>query len=568
MALMERRAPTTRGDAVFPTIHRIDRESIAMRQPSPAPVRRPRSFRPGMEQVETRRLLAAAAADVLTYHDDNSRTGQDLDETVLNPSNVNPASFGKLFTDAVDGAIYAQPLYVANVTIPGQGVHNVIYVATQHDSVYAFDADNPGAPLWHTSFIDPANGVTPVPATQIWQLDISPELGITSTPVIDASTGTIYVTAKIQVATATGTQDYYTLNALDISTGAEKFGGPVVIQPTVPGRGAGSVKGKVAFQAEFELQRPALLLENGVVYVAFSSLGDHGPYHGWVVGYSASTLAQVAVFNDTPNSRDATGNLGGIWMSGEGPAADASGNIYLLTGSGAFSPKGKGGSYADAALKLSPNLHVLDYFAPQGTAHLDKKDLDLGSGGEILVPTQPGAAPSLLLGGGKDGTLYAVNIASMGHQKKKNPNVQAVKTPAAASIFTSPAYYNGNVYINAVGDVLRQYAIVNGQLTGPTAVSSQSMGYPGANLSVSADGATNGIVWSLENSGTRTQANVAVLHAYSAANVSQELYSSNDAGTRDQPGDAVKFAVPTIANGKVYVGTKTGLTVYGLIPPT
>jgi len=320
----------------------------------------------------------------------------------------------------------------------------------------------------------------------------------------------------------------------------------------------------VTFQAEYQLQRPALLLENGVVYVAFGSLGDHGPYHGWVVGYAANSLAQVAVFNDTPNSNDRTGNEGGIWMDGEGPAADAAGNIYLLTGSGPFGPARKGGNYADAALKLTPSLTVADYFAPQGTVYLDKKDLDLGSGGGILVPTQPGGAPSMLVGGGKTGTLYSVNIASMGHQRVKNPNAQAIVN-AAHPIFTSPAYYNGNVYINAVGDVLRQYKIENGKLVGPVALASGTVGYPGANLSISANGSSDGIVWSLENSGTRSVPGVAVLHAYNAANVGQQLYNSNQAGTRDRPGNAVKFAVPTIANGKVYVGTQTGLAVYGLL---
>ena len=403
--------------------------------------RRRRLFCPDAEQIEARRLLAASAADVLTYHNDNARTGQDLDETILNPSNVNSSDFGMKFTDAVDGAIYAQPLYMAGVTIPGQGVHNVVFVATEHDSVYAFDADKPGPPLWHDSFINPAQGVTTVPSTQPWQSDLSPEVGITGTPVIDPTTGTLYVAAKTETITPAGPVDAYTLHALDVSTGAEKFGGPVLVHPTVAGRGVGSVKGKVSFQVEFQLQRPALLLENGVVYLAFGSLGDHGPYHGWVVGYAANSLAQVAVFNDTPNSR-----LGGIWMDGDGPAADADGNIYLLTGNAPFSPARRGGSYGDAALKLTPSLQVADYFAPQGTVHLLKKDLDLGSGGEILVPTQPGGAPSLLLGGGKDGTLYAVKIASMGHQQKKNPNVQAIVNPSDP-IFSTPAYYNGNVYI-------------------------------------------------------------------------------------------------------------------------
>ena len=216
-----------------------------------------RFFCPDAEKIEARRLLAASAADVLTYHNDNARTGQDLDETILNPSNVNAADLGKKFTDAVDGAIYAQPLYMANVAIPGQGVHNVVFVATENDSVYAFDADNPGPALWHASFINPAAGITSVPTTQAWQLDMSPQVGITGTPVIDPTTGTLYVAAKVEINSSSGTEYAYTLNALDISTGAEKFGGPVVVQPTVSGRGVGSIRGKVTFQAEYQLQRRA-----------------------------------------------------------------------------------------------------------------------------------------------------------------------------------------------------------------------------------------------------------------------------------------------------------------------
>ena len=378
------------------------------------------------------------------------------------------------------------------------------------------------------------------------------------------------------MATASGSQDVYSLHALDVTTGAEKFGGPVVIQPSVAGRGAAHVKGTVSFDAYHELQRPALLLENGVVYVAFGSVGGQAPYHGWVVGYAANSLKQVSVFNTTPNSNDPSGSLGGIWMSGDGPEADAAGNIYMLTGSGPFSPARSGGNYSDAALKLTPGLQVADYFAPQNTAYLDKKDLDLGSGGSILVPASPGSNSNLLVGGGKLGILFSINTASMGHQKRNNPNVQAInnakntttKAPSGnppGAIFTTPAYSNGMVYINAVGDVLRQYAVVNGKLVGPVAMSSKVMGYPGANLSVSSDGPNDGIVWTLENSGTRTLAAPAILHAFNAANVSQELYNSNQAGTRDQPGNAVKFVVPTVADGKVFVGTKTGLTVYGLL---
>ena len=299
-----------------------------------------------------------------------------------------------------------------------------------------------------------------------------------------------------------------------------------------------------------------------MVYAAFGSLGDHGPYHGWVIGYSATTLARVAQFNDTPNSKDPTGNQGGIWMAGGGLAADASGNIYLLTGSGAFSPAQ--GSYADAALKLTRSLKVSDYFAPLNTAHLDKYDLDVGSGGVVLAPSSPGSGDNVLIGGGKVGTLYVIDADDMGHQRAKNPHVQAVPSDGH-QIFSSPAYYDGMVYIHAFGDVLRQYQFVDGSLVGPVAESSAEFAYPGATPSISADGSTNGIVWDVEHSGTRDNPGPAILYAYSASNVSEELYNSSMAGTRDQAGTAVKFAVPTIANGKVYVGTQTGVTVFGLL---
>ncbi len=295
-------------------------------------------FCPGVETAEPRLLLSGTAADVLTYHNDNARTGQDLDETILTPSNVNSSDFGALFTDPVDGYVYAQPLYMANVTIPGLGVHNVVYVATENDSVYAYDADKPDTLLWHDSFTSPAAGITAVPTTQVWQGDIGPEEGITGTPVIDPASGTLYVVAKTQETSGKRTTYELTLHALDVSTGAEKAGGPVVIKATVLGHGAGQFRGRVSFEANWEIERPGLLLDDGVVYAAFGSLGDHGPYHGWVIGYNAATLAKEFAFNDTPNSRDHYGNLGGIWMDGGGLAADPQGNIYLLTGSGQFNP--------------------------------------------------------------------------------------------------------------------------------------------------------------------------------------------------------------------------------------
>ena len=529
---------------------------------SPASDRRRNSskfaFRPGAEACEPRLLLSGSTADVLTYHNDNDRTGQDLDETTLTPANVNASSFGKLFTDPVDGYVYAEPLTTANLAIPGQGTHNVVFVATEHDSVYAFDADHPGAPLWHVSFINPAAGVTTVPATADYQLDMYPEVGITGTPVIDPATGTLYVIAETQVAGPSGTHDVDTLHALDITTGAEKFGGPQVIATSVRGKGIGQgPKGVVAFNADDELQRPALLLSKGVVYSAYGSLGDYGPFHGWIIGNSASTLKTVATFNDTPN-----GSEGGIWMSGGGLAADAAGSIYAQTGNGTFNPKS--GGYGDSIIKLNHSLKVTDYFTPSNQAALSAQDKDLGSGGPILAPDQPGKVPHVLVGGGKDGTLFTVNRDKLGHYTTKpNPSVSVMAS--GHPVFSVPAYYNGSVYITSVGDVLKQYSLANGALGGPVSQTTASFGYPGATPAVSADGDTSGIVWALQNSGTRGAPGQSVLHAYDATNVGRELYNSNQAGTRDQSGLAVKFTVPTVSNGKVYVGTQGGLTAYGLL---
>jgi len=529
---------------------------------SPAPRRRAStgfSFRPGAEAVEPRVLMSASPADVLTYHNDNARTGQALHETTLTPSNVNSTSFGKLFTDAVDGYVYAQPLTFSNVAVPGQGTHNLVIVATQHDSVYAFDADKPGDPLWHRSFIDPAHGVTTVPTTEPYQLDLYPEIGITSTPVIDPNTGTVYVVAETQVKGPSGTKDVMTMHALDVSTGAEKFGGPSVISASVKGKGQGHGKnGVLSFDANYQLQRPGLLLQNGIVYSAYGSIGDNGPYHGWIIGTSASTLKTVAAFCTTPN-----GNEGGIWMSGGSLAADSAGSIYVQTGNGTFDPRT--GGFADSILKLNKKLKVLDYYTPSNQAYLAAKDKDLGSGGPLVVPDRPGARPRVVIGGGKDGSVFTVNRDKMGHFKATANPSASITNAGGHPVFSTPAYFNGSVYITPVGDTLKQYNLVNGNLGSPVAQAATTFGYPGATPSVSASGEENGIVWALQNSGTRGGPGQSVLHAYAASSVATELYNSTQAGARDQSGLAVKFSVPTVSKGKVYVGTQGGLTAYGLL---
>jgi hypothetical protein len=366
--------------------------------------------------VKTPDLLQSADATVyivnhpgvFTHHMDNLRSGANLNETVLTPANVTPATFGKLFSYPIDGLSFASPLYVPNVSIPGQGFHNVVYVATEHDSVYAFDADGlSGSPLWQVSFLGP--GVTTVPCTDVGECgDIPNELGISGTPVIDAASGTLYVVAK----TKEGTRYVQRLHALDITTGAEKLGGPVELQGTVPGTGTGSQGGQLPFSALRENQRPALLLDNGTVYIAFGSHGDVQPYHGWVLAYTATTLQQTFAFCVTPDNEGA-----GIWQAGGGLAADAAGNVYFASGDGTFTADVGGIDYGDSVVKLSPTGIVQDYFTPYDQATLDQLNLDLCAGGVLLLPDQPGPHPHLLIGSGKNATVYVVDRDNMGFRR-------------------------------------------------------------------------------------------------------------------------------------------------------
>ena len=334
---------------------------------------------------------ASHAQGVLTWHNDNSRTGQNLKESILTLTNVNSTQFGKKFTRAVDGRIYAQPLYVPNVNIPGKGTHNVVYVATENDSVYAFDAGGtPTTPLWHRAFTNPTKGITSVPCADTPScLVMGLIVGITGTPVIDSTSKTLYVVAF----TKENGSYFQRLHALDITTGAEKFGGPVVIQASVRGTGAGSMGGTITFDPLIQNQRSALLLANGVVYIGWASFGDLGNYHGWVLGYNASTLEQVAVFNDTPN-----GSQGGIWQSGGGLSAAPGGSaVFLQTGNGTFDANQTGAvDYGDSFLRLSTTsgLSVVDYFTPDNQSTLDDMDVDLGSGAGLIPPNAEWAVPT------------------------------------------------------------------------------------------------------------------------------------------------------------------------------
>lgn len=495
------------------------------------------------------------AQNVLTWHNDNSRTGQNLQETNLTTANVNSTQFGKKFSFAVDQQIYTQPLFVANLSIPGHGTHNVVFVATENDSVYAFDGNGtPKRPLWSVNFTDAAHGITAVPCGNIGGCAVSTVVGITGTPVIDLSSKTMYL---VSFTKENGTY-VQRLHALDITTGAEKFGGPVLIQATVPGTGDGSVNGMVSFDASHGNQRPGLLLLNGVVYIAWASFGDIDPYHGWVMGYSASTLAQVSVYNATAN-----GSRGGIWHSGGGLAADASGNIFTVTGNGTFDVNTGGTDYGDAMIKLaSTGLTVGDYFAPHNEAMLCTEDLDLGSGTALLLPTQQGQFPHELISAGKQGMIYVVNRDNMGQFNANTDNVVQELMGSAGGYLASPIYWNGQVYYSGVSDFVAAYALTSGMLSTAPVSKSPTTFRLGSNPSVSSNGTKNGIVWAVDVVAPKVSG---VLHAYDATNLSKELYNSSQNDSRDDLGVTVKFTPPTIVRGNVYVGTANALVVYGLL---
>ena len=506
----------------------------------------------------------AVGENVLTFHNDNARTGRNLNEKILTPASVASTNFGKLFSQSVDGYVYAQPLVMTNVAIPGQGVHDVVFVATEHDSVYAFDAHSNVPALWSVSFLNPDAGVTTVPSDDVGCEDLVPEVGITSTPVIDPVTKTIYVSAKTKEVTDTTTNYFCRLHALDIGSGAEKFGGPVIIQPVANGTGDGNDgAGHITFDALTQFNRAALSLNKGVVYLGFAAHCDNYPYHGWLIGYTATNLQLKTFFNTTPN-----GGQGGIWQAGGGPASDAANNLYVITGNGTFGPATKG--YGDSFLKLSTTsgtLKVADYFTPYNQAYLAAADLDLGSGGPVVLPDEVGSVFTrhLLVGAGKEGTIYLINRDNLHHYNSQNNSliVQSLKT-AIGGCFSTPAYFNKQLYYVGVGDVLKAFTLKNAHLTAKVASQGPELfGFPGATPSVSADGTKNGIVWAVQTDAYDVSG-PAILRAYNATNVTLEIYNSDAAGTRDQPGGAVKFAVPTIANGKVYVGAQYSLSVYGL----
>jgi hypothetical protein len=522
----------------------------------------------------------SAQVNLLTYHNDAGRTGLNSNETVLNLANVNTNTFGKLFSCAVDGYVYAQPLYVSGVEIPGQGRRNVLFVATEHNSVYAFDADSAaganGGLLWQTHLGPSA----PTPTEDFGTneggpySDIVPEVGITGTPVIDLSSGTIFVDAF----TDEGGVYFHTLHALNITNGVEQPHSPVRVVASVRGTGRDSSEDIVNFNPQQQLQRAALTLAGGRVYVAYTGYANTDPYHGWLMGFDAATLglATPFVFNTTPDSTTNTyGNTagkGGIWMSGSGLCVDSNTNLYFLTGNGPFDGITE---YADSCVKLSTatGLVVTDYFAPFDAGYLGSNNVDLGSGGLMMLPDMAAgtsAPPHLLVGGGKSGTFYVLNRDDLGRFNPTDNSqiVQNLPGALANGAWSSPAYFDHRVFYQGQSDPngMKAFQFSDGRLLpDPVSQSLTPFGYPGATPAISANGTNDAIVWALQNDGFRSN-RPAILHAYDAGDLTRELYNSAQAGDRDRAGGAVKFTVPTVVNGKVYVGGEDAVTVFGLLP--
>lgn len=526
-----------------------------------------KSYPPGLHLVALASLIALplAAQNVLTYHNDNARTGQNLNETILTPANVNASTFGKLFVLPADGLVDAEPLYLANLTI-NSASHNVVFVATEHDSVYAYDADS-GALLWHVSLL----GNKETPSDDRGCSQVTPEIGITATPVIDPSSGphgTIYLVAM----TKDSLRNYHQrLHALDITTGAEEFSGPMEITGTYLGSGEEGDGTTETFDPAQHKERAGLLLLNNVIYLGFSSHCDFSPYNGWIMGYDETTLAQTQLLNFTPN-----GSEGSVWQSGAGLAADTSGNIYFLAANGtadtALNLSGFPvmGDYGNAFLKLSTSsgLAVADYFNEDNTVSESSEDEDLGSGGALVLPDLMdgmGTTWHLAVGAGKDGNIYLVNRDNMGKFNASSDNIyQQLNGALSGGEWGMPGYFNNAIYYGSVGNVLQMFPLVSAMLqTTPSSVTNTSFGYPGTTPSISANGSANGIVWAVENAGN------AVLHAYDASNLANELYNNTQAANgRDLFGADNKYITPMIANGKVYVATTNGVGVLGLLSTT
>jgi hypothetical protein len=499
-------------------------------------------------------VAAIGQTPVTTHHYDNARTGQNTHELILGPANVNPAQFGKIFVQPLDGIEAGQPLYLPNIYIPSSSaIHNVVYVATQHDSVYAFDAnDDKGtnaSPLWYTNFLDPANGVSTVPVADEFCQSAYPEFGIQGTPVIDTERNAIYVLAM----TKENGQFVHKLHALDLGTGKELFGGPVTVTASV------TIDNQLyTFIDRYQQQRPALLLEGGIVYIGFGSPGCNvKTENGWVMAYDGRTLQQVGVFDASPGVMASA-----VWMSGGGLVGDGAGNIYANTGDGLFDVDSGGSHYGDSLLKFNQGadaLNLVDYFTPSNQKFLQTHNLDVGSGGIMLLPDTPGGSFAIAID--KDGTIYLVNQDALGQYNPLGDFQipQELETPVLGEVHGGLTYWNNNIYVAAYETPVMAYSFSNGQISPqPTSQTLKIDANPQGGI-VSANGNTNGIFWYVTSPTSH-------LFAFDATNLANELYDSSMAGTRDSFGPVVHFEMPMVTDGRVYVNGRTQLTVFGLLP--
>jgi hypothetical protein len=520
---------------------------------------------------------AIAQTSVTTEHNDAARTGANLTETVLTTTNVNVSQFGKLFERAVDDEIYAQPLYVEGVSISGLGIRNVVYVATNNDSVYAFDADDPAAaaPIWRVNYTDPAAGILTGSRTDVGQacgtyVDFARNIGIVGTPVIDPVSQTMYLVAR----TKENGSFVQRLHAIDIRDGSERPGSPLVVQASVVGTGDGrDAQNNIAFNARTQNQRAGLLLDHGTVYITWASYCDQGPYHGWILGYDAASLQQVMVHNTTPD-----GGLGGIWHSGGGLSADSAGNIYALTGNGSFNGDIGGRNFGNSFLKVSSTGALLDWFTPFNWSFLNATDADLGIQNALLIPNT-----NLVVGGGKEGVMYLLDRNNMGRFRSGNNGqiLQSFQASSAGRMNGSPVYWNSPTYGPALynwaaGDPLKVFRLVGGLFQTPAGAQGTALapgGMPGGLMSLSAYGSApgTGILWAALSRGgdANHTPQPGILRAYDASNVTRELWNSQQNAARDALGNFSKFSPPAVANGKVFVPSLSNkLVVYGLIGPS
>ena len=496
-----------------------------------------------------------------TQRGDSTRAGQYTDEVFLTPQNVNQNSFGSLFSYSVDGTVAAQPLFVPFVNIAGAGTVNALYVVTQNDSVYAFNAASPGAPLWQVNFLNAANGVTAVPISAQGCSGVTnfTQIGIMGTPVIDPATNTMYLVAKTQEQAGSGYNYVFRLHALDITSGAEKFGGPVVITASVP-----NGNNQVTLNSQTALQRPALLEVNGSIFIGFGSNGCDKAAHGWLLAYNAATLQQQGVFNTSP----AVTWGSSLWMSSIGPAADAANNIYLVSANGTYDINQGGSDWGDTALKLTFNgssFTVADSFTPSNQSTMAAEDLDFGSGGAVLLPPQTTGPANLLVVTGKTGTIYLLNCDDMGGYNTLDNVVQELPG-AVGGIWGAPVYWNDALYFAGRSDYVKVFPFVNGVISTPPVQTTSAFTLTGIPV-VSANGNNNGIFWFIHNVSATNPAQV--LAAFNASTLQTslaKLYDTQQNSARDALASAPHFAMPLVANGRVYVGGNTSVMVYGLFP--